>query len=81
MGFLDFIKNGGLFGKMRGFDSEREGHWYGFDEFTEDVTKCSNASEKTASIPGKVGKTLLTGKSSNQNLIESNESETKKIEQ
>ena len=80
MGFLDFIKNGGLFGKMRGFDSEREGHWYGFNEFSEDIEKCSNASEKTASIPGKVGKTLLTGNSSKQNLIESKISETKRIE-
>ena len=37
MGVLKFIKNGGLFGKMRGFDSDREGHWYSFREFREDI--------------------------------------------
>lgn len=80
MGLIDFIKNGGLFGKMRGFDSKREGHWYGFDEFTEDITKCSKASVITAEIPGKVGKAFLIEDSENQKLITSNNIETKRIE-
>lgn len=79
MGLGDFIKNGGLFGKMRGFNSEREGHWYGFDEFNEDITKCSNAVEKTAEIPCKAKKALI-GDRAKQNLITSNYYEPKRIE-
>jgi hypothetical protein len=75
MRFFDFIKNGGLFGKMRGYDSDREGHWYGFDEFIEDITKCSNATEETAGIPGKVQKNLLIENNEKQNHIASNDSE------
>lgn len=80
MGFGDFIKNGGLFGKMRGFNSEREGHWYGFDEYIADIKKCSEAVVRTAEIPDKVVTTLRIGNSAKQNLITSNYSETKRIE-
>lgn len=79
MGLIDFIKNGGLFGKMRGFDSEREGHWYGFDEFNEDTEKCLKALERTVAIPGKAKKALI-GNSEQQYLITSNDSEIKRIE-
>lgn len=79
MELIDFIKNGGLFGKMRGFDSEQEGHWYGFDEFKEDMEKCLNAVEITAEIPGKAKKTLI-GNTAKQNLITSNYCEPKRIE-
>lgn len=34
-----FIMDGGLFGKIRGFDSEKEGHAYGFEELSDDVDK------------------------------------------
>jgi len=80
MGLGDFIKNGGLFGKMRGFNSEREGHWYGFDECIADIKKCSEAVVRAAEIPVKVETTLCIEDSAKQNLITFNGSETRRIE-
>lgn len=37
MSLGDFILDGGLFGLLRGFDHEEEGHPYGFVELNEDI--------------------------------------------
>ena len=77
MGVLKFIKNGGLFGKMRGFDSAREGHWYSFREFREDIRERKKATIETAEIPAEVKKTLAIGNNKKQDRIESNVNDTK----
>lgn len=79
--FFDFIKNGGLFGMMRGFDSSKEGHPYSFDEFSEDITKCSNCVRKTAEIPSIARRSLSTGSNEKQNRIESYVSANRRIGQ
>ena len=45
-----FIFDGGLFGKMRGFDSKVEGRAYGMDEFIEDTTKLEKSLDKVHEI-------------------------------
>ena len=80
MGVLKFIKDGGLFGKMRGFDSDREGHWYSFRKYREDISKCKKATTETAEIPAEVKKTLAIGNNKKQDRIESNVNDTKRLE-
>ena len=37
--FTEFVLNGGLFGKERGFDRRKEGHIYSVNECQEDLGK------------------------------------------
>lgn len=47
---IKFVLDGGLFGKMRGFDSTVEGRAYGMDEFIEDTTKLETSLDKVHEI-------------------------------
>ena len=80
MGFWKFIKNGGFFGAMRGFDSDREGHWYGLDEFNDDIKKFKTASKTTASIPVETAKKMVIGDNKKQEKIGFSGNGTKRLE-
>ena len=42
MGIKAFIFNGGILGAIRGYDHEKEGRPYGFEEFSEDMDQVSD---------------------------------------
>ena len=58
MSVFDFFLNGGLLGKLRGYDYEEEGHIYGFDEFCEDVPKVGLGVRETMSIANEINNGL-----------------------
>ena len=46
MSFKSFILNGGILGAIRGYDAEREGRPYGFEELGEDITQAGECCGK-----------------------------------
>ena len=64
---LDFVMNGGLVGAMRGFDHNKEGHCYSFNELAEDVQSISDSTGKISQsmasiwtqIPGQAASKVL----------------------
>lgn len=56
----NFLLNGGLMGMARGYDHEKEGHPYGFEEFGEDSMKAFGVVNKILSESQKFG--LLSNK-------------------
>lgn len=60
MKIFDFVYDGGLFGKMRGFDSSNEGHAYGFKEWKEDLPDALSCFYKVQGlVAGNMRKTLF----------------------
>lgn len=75
MGIKKFLKDGGLFGKMRGFDSDKEEHWYGFDELKDDFNKLKETTIHIINAPKEIVESIL-----DQKKIMHIDSDTKLIE-